>query len=68
MNEILPFMTTKMDPEGFMLSGIRQTENEICDFTYIYINKKQTQTKNTENTLMVARGEGEGMSKIGEEE
>ena len=65
-NEILPFATTWMDPEGIMLSEISQTEKDkYCMISFIWNLKKQNKwtniTKhritNTENKQVVSRGE-----------
>ena len=75
----LPFVATWMDLEGIMLSEISQTEKKTPhDFTYMWNleNKTNEHTKqnrnrliDTENKLVVARGDGGwwGMNKTDEE-
>ena len=67
-NEVLPFVTTWMDPESIMLSEISQR------FTYMWnLKTKQSKKKKKkkvhryrEHQLMVARGRWWGMSQVGE--
>ena len=55
-----------MDPQSFMLSEIIQRKTNTYDFTYMWNLKEKMsrQTRNkpleTENKLMVAKGEGGG--------
>ena len=56
--EILPFVTTWVDFEGIMLNEISQAENDKYCITSILIFKKQSEFIETENRLVVARGEG----------
>ena len=61
--EIMPFATTRMDLEIFILNEVRQTSH---DFTYMWNLKYgtneliyETETDSqTENRLVVAKGEG----------
>ena len=62
-----------MDPQGIMLSEVKQRKDKYHDFTYM-CNKKKINTKNrnkltdTENKLTVARQEGNrGLGEKGEE-
>ena len=63
-NEIMPFVATWMDPEIIILSKVSQ--RQIYDITYTWnlknstnelIYKTETDSQ-TENKLMVAKGEG----------
>ena len=65
-NEILPFATTWMEPEGIILSEISQRQIPYS-FTYMWNlrNKTNEQTKNPtdsniENKLVVSRGKKSG--------
>lgn len=69
-NEILPFTTTWMDPEGIILRNKSVREGQILyDFTYMcnLQNAKQKNKQNksklieTEINLMVAKGKGCGV-------
>ena len=58
--EILPFVTTWVDPEGIMLSGISQTEWQLLyDITYMW-NLKKAEFIETESRIVVARVWGMG--------
>ena len=62
-NEILPFVKTWMDLEGVMLSEISQAEKDkYCMFSLIsgIWKTKQNRLIDTENKLVVARGDGVG--------
>ena len=74
-NEILPIATTWMEPEGIMLSEIRQTKKDkyhmillTCEIEKQKQIKGRTRPINTENKLMVDREEGLGDGQIGEGE
>ena len=71
----MPFTTTWMDLEGIMLSELNQTEKYkhcMISLTCGIKNKQMTQTSaktkltDTENRLVVARGGGGGVGKVGE--
>ena len=47
-NEILPFVTTWNDFEGFMLSGISQRKTGTMWF-HLYVESKKTITKQNQN-------------------
>ena len=74
-NEIFPFAITQKELECFMISEISQTEKDKIsyNFTYMWSLKKKRKEKrkerkekktnsliNTENKLVVARGQGVG--------
>ena len=48
-NEILPFTTTWMDLEGFMLSEISQKTNILCYHLYVESNKQTNICNKTED-------------------
>ena len=74
-NEIFPFATTWKDLEGYV-AKISQTKTNIVWFHFYVESKEQTKQKrnrhvDTENKLMVARGEefaGWGANKISEKD
>ena len=66
-NEVLPFMTTRIDLEGIMLSEVSQTEKDgyymnslICGILKTEQTKSRNRPINTENKLVTARREGCG--------
>ena len=65
-NEILLFVTTWMDLEGIMLNEISQTEKGKYHIFHLHVKFEKTKELNkhnkteTENKLMVARGEQDG--------
>ena len=68
--EILPYVTTWMDPEDIMLSEISQLEkNKYRMISLMCGIQKQQQTKknkliDAENRLVVARGGGWGLDEV----
>ena len=45
-NEILPFATTQVDPEGITLSEVSQTEKDRYHRSHLYVeSKKQNMNK-----------------------
>ena len=55
--EILPFVTTWMDPEGIMLNEIRQTEKDKYCYVLAYIwNLKNVELRETESGCQHLRG------------
>ena len=71
--EILPFVTTWMDLEGIILHEISQTERKVPMVSLIcgLSKEKSNQTQKTKlidikNRLVVARGGGWRMDKVGE--
>lgn len=62
---ILPFVTTWMKPEGIMLNEMSHKERQVpYDFTSIWNLWKKS--LRTENRLVVTRGRGLEMGKMGE--
>ena len=71
-NEILPFATTWMDPEGIMLSRISQRKINTVHYE-LYVESKNKMNEcnknrltNVENKLVVTSGGGKGRGKMGE--
>ena len=64
--EMLPFVTTWMDLEGFMLSEVSQTEKDKYCIISLICGSKKTELTETENKLVVARGEEWKLGEIGE--
>lgn len=53
--EILPFVTTWMNPEGIMLSEVSQTEKGKYELTCLW-NLKKAKITETESKMVVTRG------------
>ena len=59
-NEILPVVTTRMDPEGIMLSEISQTEKDIpYNLTYIWTFQRKCTNKTKQKQTHKHRGQVE---------
>lgn len=65
MNEILPFVTTWVDPEVTMFNEISQMEKDNTVWFLSYVESKTTKQMkkkhpiDTENGLVVMRGDGQ---------
>ena len=69
-NEILAYATTRMDPEGIMLSETSLTRKKILYFLTCGIKQNKTNNKtkliDTENRLVVGRGRVGGVGETSE--
>ena len=63
--EILPFVTTWMDPEGIMLSEISQTKTHIaCQHLNLESEKSQTHRNREQKSFQAWRKQGEASKEV----